>query len=205
MKNFALVLLFIFSQSLLAQTPMTMAQLTKHLGYSNYAESEKLTDDESWAIMAYTFTDETDYKDMNGYLRFGENYDLYNQTPKSVQKLIDDVISGMHKFPKIPKNVKLYRGTTLKYRGNKCFTQGEKLDEKAFLSTSLSKKVAKHFAFSMNSGKGALLTLKLNSQQTGLLITENNEAEILFPPGKKITITSSGEVNGKCYAEGVIY
>lgn len=202
MKNIILVLLFIGSFSAFANLNWSTEELADHLGYMNYADVGTLTNDEKWAVSAYGFTDETGYQDINGYLRYGDSYDLYNQTKDSVTKLIRDIFSTANKLPRIPKGLVVYRGFRLNFRKNKCFQKGEILTDKTFTSTTLSQKVANHFAFKRGSGKGAFLKLKIVSEQKGILITEYNEAEVLLIPNRKISITSSYEKDDKCFAEG---
>ena len=73
------------------------------------------------------------------------------------------------------------------------------------LSTTLSKKTAIHFAFNITSGKGALLSLKVGSKnQKAILISENDEEEVLLPPKKVIHILNSKIVKGKSYSYGII-
>ncbi len=199
-----LILSALFSISTVASSNWNVAQLTDHLGYHNYSEVQELTEDENWAIMAYGFTDETDYQDMNGYLRYGSDYDLYNQTEASVTKLINDVISAATKLPRIPKGLVVYRGFKLSWREDRCFSKGEVIPDKAFTSSTLNKRIAKHFAFKKGSGKGAFLTIELSSNQKGILITENDESEVLLMPGRKMTITDGHESNGKCFATATL-
>ncbi len=178
----------------------TLVDLQDHLGYRNYSEVATLTEDENWAIMSYGFTDEVDYQDINGFLRFGVNYDLYNQSVSSVTKLIEHIKSAADKLPRMPKNLITYRGLKLKWREDRCFIKGEVLQDPAFLSTTLKLSTARHFAFYKQSGKGALLTISLSNEKRGILISENNENEVLFMPNTSLTITSSFIKNGECYA-----
>mgnify|MGYP000483541321 CR=1 FL=1 len=92
MKNLILLLL-VFCNSAFAVEAFTLSfeELSSKLGYANYTENNELSSDQNWSISAYTFNEETDYQDINGYLRFGDDFDLYNQTIKSVTKLINDL------------------------------------------------------------------------------------------------------------------
>ncbi len=204
MKKMLLVLTFFAANLSIAGFNWNIEQLASQLGYRNYDEFTALTADEKWSVLSYGFTDETDYQDINGHLRYGDNYDLYNQTTESVSKLIIDIYSTANKLPRIPKGLIVYRGFKLKWRKNKCFSKGEILKDKAFTSTTLNKKIANHFAFNKESGKGVLLTLQLSSAQKGILITENNEDEVLLMPNREITITHSYEKEGKCYTKAVL-
>lgn len=197
-----ILLCLIITGSFSSFASMDLIGLSGQLEYSNYSEVESLSSDERWAVLAYGFTDETDYEDINGYLRHGDNYEFYNQTKESVTKLIKDIQSVANKLPEIAKGLVVFRGFKLKWRNDKCFIKGEEITDKAFISTTLNKKIAEHFAFKKGSGKGAFLTLKLRVSQRGILITENNEDEILLMPNRTIKITNSREVDGKCFAEG---
>jgi hypothetical protein len=196
--------LLIGAYSSFANSTWNSKSLADYLGYTNYSEVSHLSSNESWAILAYGFTDETDYQDINGYLRYGKEYALYNQTESSVSKLINDVKSAARKLPKMPKGLVVYRGFKLNWRNGKCFKVGEIISDKAFTSSTLDKKIAKHFAFNKESGKGAFLTIELASKQTGILITENEEAEVLLMPNRKITITESFEKDSKCFSKGYL-
>jgi hypothetical protein len=176
--------------------------LSKHLGYKNYSDVKSLTQEEAWSVMSYGFTEETDYQDINGYLRFGDQFELYNQTVSSVTKLINDIYSAASKLPKIPSGLIVYRGFQLTWRNGECFKAGEIVSDKAFTSTTLDTKIAHHFAFEKESGNGALLTLELASDQDGILITEYDEAEVLLMPNRKITIIESHKEGNKCLAKG---
>jgi len=178
------------------------------LGYSDYNEMEEiLSPDEFWSILSYTFTDETVYVDINGYLRFGEKYDLYNMTLEEVRKFVADLKSAFTKFPELPQNLLTYRGVKLSYRSGMCFNVGEQWVEKGLLSTSLNLKTAEHFAFKKKSEiPGALLKLVVASpNQNAILINENNEKEVLMPPGQSITITGVNRNGGRCEATGTIH
>jgi len=206
-ENFLKKLLLLFaliSITSFASLDWNIERLQSHLGYGEYSEVKELNSDEAWAILAYGFTDETDYQDMNGYLRHGSDYKLYNQTEKSVKKLIDDIISAAEKLPRMPVGLIAYRGFKLKWRNDKCFSTGEVISDKAFNSMTLNKKIANHFAFKKETGKGAFLTLELGSSKKGIMIIENDEDEVLLMPGLNIKITKSFEEEGKCFAEGLV-
>jgi hypothetical protein len=201
--NKYLLFLAIFSSSVFAVEPFTLSfdELSKKLGYSNYTENEKLSTDQSWSISAYTFNEEVDYQDINGFLRSGTDYELYNQSIASVTKLINDLNSSFLLYPTLPQGLTVFRGTRLSYRGNKCFEKGEVISNKSFLSTTLSNRVADHFAFIEGSGMGAVLSLVINSKkQKAILISENNEHEVLLPSGTKFIIIRSTLINDQCRA-----
>jgi hypothetical protein len=205
--KYLFLLIFVFCNNALAVEPFTLSfeELSSKLGYANYTENEELSSDQNWSISAYTFNEETDYQDINGYLRFGDDYDLYNQTVKSVTKLINDLNSTFRMFPTLPQGLTVFRGTRLNYRGNKCFYKGEVVENKSFLSTTLSKHVANHFAFARGDGMGAVLTLIIKSKsQEAILISENDEHEVLLPHGTSFTITKSEVINDECFATGEI-
>lgn len=201
------LLLIVFSSSVFAIEPfsLTFEELSLKLGYSNYTDNTQLSGDQNWSISAYTFNEEVDYQDMNGFLRFGSDFDLYNQTTASVTKLINDLNSSFLLFPTLPQGLTVFRGTRLGYRDNKCFEKGEVITNKSFLSTTLSNRVANHFAFVKGSGMGAVLSLVIKTKnQHAILISENDEHEVLLPSGTKFIITSSTLVNDECRAVGEV-
>ena len=204
MKKVLLVFISILSFTSIASLNWSTEQLSDSLAYENYDEVKSLSEDEKWAVLAYGFTDEVDYQDMNGFRREGEKYNLFNHNPKSVQKLIDDVISSALKLPQIPKGLIVYRGFKLAWRDGKCFVKGEIIQDKAFTSTTLSKKIANHFAFNRGEGKGAFLKLEIKEKQHGILITENDEDEVLLMPSRKISVTKAEVKDDKCFVEGFI-
>ncbi len=203
MKFLTLVSLF-FTFPIFAEFNWNEVKLSEYLGYSNYANSSKLSKRQKFAIQYYAHLDETVYLDINAYLRGTKTEFNYYDYPHQVQTDVNDIKEAASILPLIPKGLVLYRGIGLDWRDNKCFEAGETIEDKAFLSTSLYKRDANYYAFERLARPGALITLTLMSDQKGILISENNEGEILLMPDRKIQVTESIQIDGRCYVNGVL-
>ena len=91
----------------------------------------------------------------------------------------------------------LFRGLGLGWHGDKPFAAGEEFVDKGYVSTSVSYKVAEHFAVGMADGeekpsRRAVFVLYLaRPGEKGLLIDKENEDEVILPHGRRFRVMAA--------------
>ncbi len=173
--------------------------LSKKLGYPNktyFGAPEKERAD----LEIYTEQGETYYKEINDYLRFFPNeYNWTGTSPEDAKLIVTHMDHLLARQPSLPKDLLLFRGVDLNFRGNQSYSIGEEFIEKAYVSTSTDFKVAKYFAVEMRadeegnaSHKKAIFVFYINRPELkGVLIGSEeraSEEEVLLPHSQKIRV-----------------
>lgn len=179
MRVIFILLGFLLSINVFSQE-MGYQDLVKILGYHPYPyQNELLNDDEREAVTNYTYYDAEFYVDINGHLRgTAEDFWFYRDVKEIDEdvRLIDGVIN---KLKALPKDLVLFRGISLGFREEKFFNVDEIIIDKAYLSSSTSRKVSYYFS---NSKKNSAIFIFYSSQKrfSGAAVNDM-EDEILLP------------------------
>lgn len=195
--NFRLLLIFIisvFTHNLYAleYKAYQFHNLVRDLGLPDETYFNS-TEEEIFDLDLYTSKEDAFYQEINGYLRFHPApYDWNGTSPEQARLIVSNIDRIFERAPKIPHDLILFRGVSLKHRKNAGFKLGEEFVEKGYLSTSTSYKVAEHFAGKKDdrssTGKNALFVIYQEAQgQKGILI-DKNEDEVLLKRGLRLKI-----------------
>ncbi len=179
MKTFILLAIFLGSFSAFSQV-WDHDQLADHQGYSlNVLKNRFLSASERIAIDKYAAYKIAYYEDINPYLRGQTVGYEYARDEEEIKFYVEKIDNGLRKVPALPKDLILFRGEGLGYRGNKPFQVGELNLQKAYVSTSTNEEEAKDFITS----NGTLFII-YSTQKTfrGIVINET-EDEVLLPRG----------------------
>ncbi len=154
------------------------AELSQALGYdSNILKNKFLKPSEQEAIDKYSAYKIAYYEDINPYLR-GQKVDYeYAKDEAEIKYLVQEIDRGISKVPELPKNLILFRGEGLSYRGNKPPVVGEVMVQKAYASTSTSEKEAKEFI----TVNGVLFILYSTQAKFNGIAINDFESEVLLP------------------------
>ena len=171
--------------------------LYRSLGYPDPAYFGS-TPDEVEDVHTYTGKNDAIYQEINGYLRFypGE-YDWYGISPESAKIIVQHIDNVLARVPSLPRDLILFRGVGLRFRGNKGYEVNEEFLEKGYSSTSTSFKVARYFAIGGSEGEGvgsknAVLVIYQNSADTqGILVAEQDEDEVILRHGTRYKVMAS--------------
>ena len=173
--------------------------LYKSLGYPSpgYFGSDEQTIQD---IESYTSKEDAFYEEINGYLRFyPAPYDWSGTGPEDAKLIVKNIDGIFRKAPALPADLVLFRGISLKYRGNKPYSAGEEFTDKGYASTSTSFKVANYFATGMHDdGAGerkAILVLYFTKAEKGILI-DQNEDEVILKHGSKFRVMETRDGSG---------
>lgn len=173
--------------------------LYKSLGYPSpdYFGSDEQTIQD---IESYISKEDAFYEEINGYLRFyPAPYDWSGTGPDDAKLIVKNIDGIFRKAPALPADLVLFRGLSLKYRGNKPYPAGEEFTDKCYASTSTSFKVANYFATGMhedNAGdRKAILVLYFNKAEKGILI-DQNEDEVILKHGSKFRVMETRDGSG---------
>lgn len=177
MKKLMLFLGLLFSVSAFAQV-WDHAELSNHLGYSPQVLKNKfLKASERIAIDKYAAYKTAYYEDINPYLRGqGVGYE-YARDEAEIKFYVSEIDRGISKVPALPKDLVLFRGEGLKYRGNRPHQVGEVMLQKAYVSTSSSMEEAKQFI----SSNGTLFILYSTQKRFSGIVINDFESEVLLP------------------------
>lgn len=170
-------------------------KLSLKLGYPNptYFGS---TEEEIQDLETYTSKEDTFYKEINSYLRyFPAKYEWSGISPTDANVMVQHIDRIFDRAPSLPKDLILFRGLDLKFRGSKSYKIGEEIIEKGYVSTSTSMNVAEYFAVELPSqaevpsiSKKAVFTYYLNDKNLKGLLIDETEAEVLLKHGIKIKV-----------------
>ena len=182
--SLSIIILFCASLSSYAQV-FEHKELANLLGYhSDVLENKLLTQSERIAIEKYSAYSTAYYEDINPYLR-GQAVDYqYVKDEKEMKFLIKEIDSGLSRLPALPKNLVLFRGEGLSYRGNKPHQLGEIISQLAYISTSSSLKEAKDF-ITLN---GTLFILYSTQKKFKGIVMNEGETEVLLPRAQFLKI-----------------
>lgn len=194
---FNLLPLASFAQHTLPGVPYTtydFQSLQRQLGYDDNTHS-KATAEELEALETYSEKFDTYYRDINNYLRNYPNpfYDWDSISPKQAKIIAHNLNSYILKSPPLPRNLILFRGSSLSFRKNKSYKLNEVIHEKGFLSTSTSLDVAEFFATEKcdqpHSPNRKAIHI-LYSSKTPLIgaLIDQGENEVLLNSGHKLKI-----------------
>lgn len=195
MKLKLLVLSLVFIQSGLSFGKVyEFKKLFTDLGYHQQTNYFNSTMDEVMSIESYIDKYESYYSEINNYLRFyPAKYDWDGTTPEMAKQNVKDIDHIISRTPKIPGDIILFRGLTLKWRGDKPFELGEEYMDKAYVSTTTTYSVAEYFAKGLSSDKNlsnkkALFALYFHQPQIKGLLIDQGEDEVILGHGKKFRI-----------------
>ena len=151
-------------------------------------------------IESYISKEDTFYSEINGYLRFyPAPYDWSGTGPDDAKLIVKNIDGIFRKAPALPADLVLFRGLSLKYRGNKPYPAGEVFTDKGYASTSTSFKVANYFATGMHDDSAgerkAILVIYFNKAEKGILI-DQNEDEVILKHGSKLRVMETRDGNG---------
>lgn len=173
--------------------------LYKNLGYPSpdYFGSDEQT---IMDIESYISKEDTFYEEINGYLRFyPAPYDWSGTGPEDAKLIVKNIDGIFRKAPPLPADLVLFRGLSLKYRGNKPYPAGEEFTDKGYASTSTSFKVANYFATGMHDDSAgerkAILVLYFDKAEKGIMI-DQNEDEVILKHGSKFRVMETRDGNG---------
>jgi hypothetical protein len=188
---FSLVLLH---SSLSSGKVYEFKKLFQDLGYTAQTNYFNSTVDEITSIESYIDKYESYYSEINNYLRFHPgHYDWDGTSPEMARQNVKDIDHIMTRAPQIPGDIILFRGLTLKWRGDKPFELGEEYQDKAYISTTTTYSVAEYFAKGLSSDKNlsnkkALFALYFSQPKIKGLLIDQGEDEIILGHGKKFRI-----------------
>lgn len=173
--------------------------LYANLGYPSpdyFGSNEQTIQD----IESYISKEDTFYSEINGYLRFyPAPYDWCGTGPEDAKLIVKNIDGIFRKAPALPADLVLFRGISLKYRGNKPYPAGEEFTDKGYASTSTSFKVANYFATEMAEDSAgerkAILVLYFDKAEKGILI-DQNEDEVILKHGSKFRVMETRDGNG---------
>lgn len=152
------------------------------------------------SIETYIDKSDTFYSEINSYLRFHPAPYSWNGTsPAMAKKISIDIDKVLLKTPILPRDLMVFRGINLGWRGNKSYDIGEEFTEKAYSSTSTSFNVAEFFAKGNENdttSKRALLAIYFNGSKIHGLMIDKKEDEVLLPRNLKFRIMDF-KINGK--------
>jgi hypothetical protein len=173
--------------------------LYKNLGYPSpdYFGSDEQT---IMDIESYISKEDAFYEEINGYLRFyPAPYDWSGTGPEDAKLIVKNIDGIFRKAPALPADLVLFRGLSLKYRGNKPYAAGEEFTDKGYASTSASFKVANYFATGMHEDSAgerkAVLVLYFNKAEKGIMI-DQNEDEVILKHGSKFRVMETRDGSG---------
>lgn len=151
-------------------------------------------------IESYISKEDTFYSEINGYLRFyPAPYDWSGTGPEDAKLIVKNIDGIFRKAPALPVDLVLFRGLSLKYRGNKPYAAGEEFTDKGYASTSTSFKVANYFATGMHDDSAgerkAILVLYFDRAEKGILI-DQNEDEVILRHGTKFRVMETRDGGG---------
>lgn len=193
MKNLFVLILFTLSQGLSAKV-YDFKSLYKQLGYDKQSNYFGATQDEIFSIESYIDKYETFYAEINNFLRFyPDSYDFEGTTPELAKQNVKDIDNIIKRTPKLPNDIILFRGLTLKWHGDKQFELGEEYFDKAYISTSTSYLSAEYFAKGLSTEKHknekkALFALYFEQSEVKGLLIDQGEDEVILPHGQKFRI-----------------
>ena len=192
-KTFFLCLILL--QSFLAEARVyDFKKLYEDLGYKKQTNYFNSTQDELMAIESYIDKYDNFYGEINDFLRFHPMpYEWSGTGPEDAKWMVAGIDHIISKAPEIPSDIILFRGLTLKWRGNKAFTVGEEFLDKAFVSTSTTYSEAEYFAKGLSDPKRAkekkaLFALYFDQEHVKGLMIDQGEDEIILNHGKKFRI-----------------
>jgi hypothetical protein len=129
----------------------------------------------------YDYTTNDGYDVMNGYLRNPAAHDT--EAAAAAQQRVDRAVAGLEKLPQY--DGVSYRGTNLPPDVLKAWEPGEVVSDKAFMSSSVDRRVADSF------GKEVFMRIVGHSGvDIAPLSRFANEVEILFKPGTEFRVLS---------------
>lgn len=175
-------------------TTYDFQSLKKQLGYDANTHTNA-TAEELEALDTYSEKFDSYYRDINKYLRNYPNpfYDWDSISPKQAKVIARNLNSYILKSPTLPKNLILFRGSSLSFRKNKSYKLNEVIQEKGFLSTSTSLDVAEFFATEQcdqphsPNRKAIHILYSSKAPLVGALINQG-ENEVLLNSGHKLKI-----------------
>lgn len=148
------------------------------------------SDDAVMDLETYTSKEDSYYSEINGYLRFyPQPYEWYGTSPEYAKEIVERIDSVFERVPSVPADLVLFRGLRLGWHGNKPFSAGEEFTDKAYVSTSLSLKVAEYFALEMGDeeNRSAVLVIYLNRPEKGILF-DQGEDEVMLGRGRTFRV-----------------
>jgi len=163
------------------------------LGYpapAYFGASEEATQ----SLESYTSKQDAFYEEINGYLRFyPEPYDWYGTGPEDARNIVADIDSIFARAPALPADLVMFRGLSLKFRGNKPYEVNEEFTDKGYVSTSTSFKVARYFAVGKEKAgdaearKAVFAIYNNRPGERGILI-DQDEDEVILKHGMKFRV-----------------
>ncbi len=176
--------------------------LYKSLGYPSPAcfgsAVEEVTD-----LDAYTDQEDPLYGEINGYLRFyPKPYEWYGTGPDQAKVIVGHIDNIFKRVPALPSDLILFRGLGLGYRANKPFGIGEEFTDKGYVSSSVSYKVAYHFAVEMgdaeeNPSRRAIFALYLSRPGEKGILVDAGEDEVILGRGRTFRVMAQKDVSQK--------
>ena len=168
--------------------------LYKTLGYSKDSNYFNATPDELMSIESYIDKYDSFYTEINNYLRYyPAPYEYNGSGPEDSKEMVKNIDRVIGRAPKIPSDIILFRGLTLKWHQNKAFEIGEEYFDKAYISTSTSYSVADYFAKGLSdekriNEKKAIFALYFEQKIVKGLLIDQGEDEVILPHGQRFKI-----------------
>jgi len=153
------------------------------------------TEDEVLDLTSYTSKHDPFYQEVNGYLRYyPAPYDWSGTSPEDARVMVKNIDKVFTRVPEVPADLALFRGLDLGFRDSRPYAVGEEFVDKGYVSTSVSYKVARHFAIGMNAcqdepstSRKAIFVLYLTRPEKGILI-DQGEDEVILDHGRKFRV-----------------
>ena len=176
--------------------------LYKSLGYPSPTYFGSTTD-ELTDLNAYTDQEDPLYGEINGYLRFyPKPYEWYGTGPDQAKTIVRHIDNIFKRTPALPSDLILFRGLGLGYRGNKPFEMGEEFTDKGYVSSSVSYKVAYHFAVEMGAAEDkpsrrAIFVVYLSRPGEKGILIDAGEDEVILGHGRTFRVMAGKDVSQK--------
>ena len=164
--------------------------------FSNW--KSELTPEEKWAVEAYSGGG---YENINGYLREKHQEDM-SDAPGKTKQVLTGLDAALEKG-RAPEPMTVFRGVRgdvddpegLVKRLIKLAKDGGTLEDKAYMSSSLSQKIGKEFGRNTRKGvESAIMEINVPKGAKGAytdVLDLTGEAEWLMPRGSKIKLTKA--------------
>jgi hypothetical protein len=143
------------------------------------------------------------YRDINSYLRFyPEPYEWRTINPQQADAIVQNLDRLFTRVPPLPGDLILFRGLTLKFRGNRSYGVNEEFIEKSYASTTTSYLVARHFATlftpitDTTTLKAIFAIYNNHPGERGILINQE-EDEVILRHGIQFRVMGRKEIGQK--------